>query len=1065
MNLLQSEPPTGPERTNLLMPRAGHGLGAALLLIFPAVLVAPRVHARTEGAVSFREHILPVLSDRCFHCHGPDEKGRKADLRLDSLEEATRNLGGRRALVPGDPEKSGILERIGSKDPEEVMPPPKTHKSISPLEAARIRQWILEGARYEKHWSFETVVRPEIPGIPGELGAWIRNPIDAFIARKLLQDGLKPSPEAPPHVLARRVSLDLTGLPPDPAKSGELIEALRVPENREAAWARFVDSNLESPHHGERLAMFWLDAARYSDTDGYQADATRTNWPWRDWVVNAFNGNQPYDQFTLEQFAGDLLPGANAEQNLATCFHRNHMTNGEGGRLAEESRVDYVIDRVNTVGTLWLGLTMGCAQCHSHKFDPITQADYYKLAAFFNSIDETGAAGSGAKPFLEYRSPFGQRAMADAQKLVDARKAGETEAKNAALPAFEAWVQGHLESLPRDFSAWKTLLAAEFETNEGTHLEQTAEGIVTAGGKSPDQDDYRIIGRPGVSRITGFKLEVLPDPSLPAGGAARSDSGKFILTDVKCQIRVKGAAQYREAAILSAKADYSPDPKKNGGYGSIGNTFDDDPRNGWANFDAESSIPHTAVWALANPEELSENEEIVIELRQRALRPRHTLGRFRILVTDQPGPAPRELETAPLEELAKLAGLPAPEIPAPLRARLLDQFLSDYAPYRPFREQLDRANAHLAEMKASASKLNVMVLKERKEPRPTHILIRGQWDKPGDRVDRGVPDAIAPKMRPEAETAPVPTRVELAKWLTSGENPLTPRVTVNHLWQIFFGEGLVRTPDDFGLQGESPVYPELVDWLAAELVQSGWNIRHICRLIATSATYRQSSDVSEQMLAMDPANRLLARGARFRMPAWMLRDQALAVSGLLNPVLGGPPVRPYQPQGVWEDITMGRFKYTPSYGSDQYRRTLYAFWRRSAAPSFLFDSAQRRVCEVRTARTNTPLQALTLMNDLTFLEASRHLAESALREAPKAPASAIFQRVLFRSPAPEELSFIESTFNSALGFYRGHPVEAQKTLSHGQSEPSHRNADPARTAAATLIANLVLNLDEAVTRE
>lgn len=1050
-------------RTPFFLGSTSAALIPGLFLLVCATRNASGANPPAQAPVRFREHILPLLSDRCFHCHGPDEKARKADLRLDSLEEASRDLGGRRAIAPGKPQESALLERITSADPEEVMPPPKTHKKIKDEEAALLRRWIAAGARYEKHWSFEPITRPRVPVLEGALGAWVRNPIDAFVAEKLRVQGIQPAPEAPAYVLLRRASLDLIGLPPEPAEVAETTRALERKETRETAWEAFIQKKLGSPHHGERLAMFWLDAARYSDTDGYQADSTRTNWPWRDWVVDAFNRNQRYDAFTLEQFAGDLLPGATPEQKLATCFHRNHMANGEGGRLAEESRIDYVIDRVNTTGTVWLGLTMGCAQCHSHKFDPVTQADYYKLSAFFNSIDETGAAGSGAKPFLEYKSPQGQRAVIEAQQLVDSRKAKEATARERALPAFEAWLKDQSQILSADFSAWKPLRASTLETNEGTALAQDSAGIVTASGKVPDQDDYRVIGNPGLRRISGFKLEVLPDAGLPSGGPARSDSGHFILTDVKVQVRVPGASQTREIGIIAAKADYSPDTKKNGGYGNIANTFDDDPRNGWANFDADPSASHTAVWAFAEPESLAPNEELIVELRQRALRPRHTLARFRILVTDQPGPAPRSLEAAPLEQFAKRSAHERETLPGALRAQLLEQFLVDHTPYRPFKEQLDLANAHFSEMKTAASKLNVTVLQERTEPRPTHVLIRGQWDKPGDPVERGVPEAIAPWNAPTGQDSPHPTRIDLARWLTSPQNPLTPRVTVNHLWQMLFSEGLVRTPDDFGLQGESPTHPELLDWLAAELLESGWDVRHILTLITTSATYRQNSRVSADLLAADPSNRLLARGARFRMPAWMLRDQALTVSGLLNPVLGGPPVRPYQPAGVWEDITMGRFKYTPSDGPDQYRRTLYAFWRRSAAPSFLFDSAQRRVCEVRTTRTNTPLHALTLMNDTTFLEASRHLALHALQNAAHDPIAALFERVLLRKPEADERTSLEKTHATALAWYRQHPDEARKALLHGQSETPAPDAP--QTAAVALVANLILNLDEALTRE
>jgi hypothetical protein len=838
-----------------------------------------------------------------------------------------------------------------------------------------------------------------------------------------------------------------------------LSTALSDPAKRESAWTAYVREQFESPHHGERMAMFWLDASRYSDTDGYQGDDTRTNWPWRDWVISAFNRNQPYDQFTLEQFAGDLLLEATPEQKLATCFHRNHMTNGEGGRNPEESRVDYVIDRVNTVGTLWLGLTVGCAQCHTHKFDPILQAQYYQLSAFFNSIDETGSAGRKAGPYLPYQSPLAQRAVEDAKKLVEARKKEREAAAQAAEPAFQKWLGEREVQVRNGVQSWLPLRASGLESNEGATLTQTEDGVVAVSGKNPDQDDYRLIGRAGLRRVTGLKLEVLPDASLPAGGAARSEQGVFILTDIKVQIRAKGAPQGREVSVEGALADYSADPKKHNGYGGVDKTFDDDPRNGWANFDTDPKLPHTAVWAFAEPEWLGADEEVVVELRQRALLPRHTLGRFRVLLTEEAGPTPRTLGPSPMERWAAAKLAPGVPIAAPLLASLRDQFLADDAATIPAEEAFRRANAHLADMRSASDRVEVMVLAERAEPRPTHVLVRGQWDKPGEAVEPGVLTAIAPWTQGERKS-----RVELARWLTDRRHPLTARVTVNQLWQLLFGEGLVRTPEDFGVQGEAPTHPELLDWLAVELMESGWNVRHVLRLMATSATYRQSSQVSAEMLVRDPANRLLSRGARFRMPAWMLRDSALATSGLLHPALGGPPVRPYQPAGVWEDITMGRFKYRPSEGSEQYRRTVYAFWRRSASPAFLFDSAQRRVCEVRLPRTNTPLQALTLMNDLTYLESARVLAERALETSKGSPVEAIFERVLSRKPRPEERDVLEARYTKAWEWYREHPDEAQKAVSHGQSSPNPA-LSKARLAAATLISSLTLNLDEAITRE
>lgn len=642
---------------------------------------------------------------------------------------------------------------------------------------------------------------------------------------------------------------------------------------------------------------------------------------------------------------------------------------------------------------------------------------------------------------------------------MDLRQAEETAAAKAAEPAYLKWLAVQRTEVQSWFVGWHPFQAAAFESNEGATLAQTGDGVVSVSGKNPEQDDYRLIGRPGLKRISGLKLEVLPDAAFPQGGAARSESGVFVLTDIKVSVRAKGASQSRDVEVVSAVADYVPDTKKHAGYGDVKHTFDDDPRNGWANFDVEPTTAHTAVWAFAEPETIGAEEEVIVELRQRALLPHHTLGHFRLSLTDQAGPAPRSLAAAPLEQLASAKLATGEAIPKRLEALLKEQFLADFGPYRPVKENLTRAQAGLVEMHQASDKVEVMVLAEREKARETHILLRGQWDKPGELVEPGVPTALLPWTQGERKT-----RVELARWLTARQNPLTARVTVNNLWTLLFGTGLVRTPEDFGMQGEAPTHPELLDWLSVELMENGWNIRHVLRLIATSATYRQSSNVSEALQSRDPANRLLARGARFRMPAWMLRDSALQVSGLLNTAVGGPPVRPYQPSGVWEDITMGRFKYRATEGAEQYRRTVYAFWRRTSSPTFLFDSAQRRVCELKPARTNTPLQALTLMNDLTYLEAGRMLAEQSLQKAAKDPVMFIFEQVLSRKPQPEEWSVLNSKYTTALKWYEGHPDEAHKAVGHGQSKADLK-LKPPQLAATTLISALVLNLDEAITRE
>jgi len=1018
----------------------------SLLLVAHCVCAGSGLPA---APVSFGREVLPILSDNCFRCHGPDEAERKAGLRLDTREGATAGRNGRPPIVPGDPERSEVLARMLTHDPDELMPPPTTKRALSAGQIETFRRWIAEGAPWGRHWAFEPPVRGKVP-VAG------RNPVDAFVVARLAAGGLSLSPPAASHTLLRRLSFDLAGLPP----TAEEVTAF-LDDNSSDAWERAVDRLLRSPHFGERMAMWWLDAARYADTDGYQADETRSNWPWRDWVVESFNRNLPFDRFTVEQFAGDLLPDATPEQRLATCFHRNHMTNGEGGRDPEESRVDYVMDRVNTMGTVWLGLTLGCAQCHTHKFDPVSQTDYYRLSAFFNSIDEDGKAGRGARPYLSYQSPHGPRAVAEAEQWVAVCQAAEARARVAAEPFFADWLAQKLAEIRPGHVAWRPLAGA-VESTDGTEFSVEDDGVIQTRGPTPRQDDFRVIAGSPLARVTGFRLEVFPHPSHTGGGLSRGAAGEFILTDIKVQVRRRGELQVRELAVASAVADFSADPQKHGGYGDVKHVLDDDPRNGWSTKGADATQPHVAVFALAEPFTPAGDEELIFELRHRSTEGNAAIGRFRVAVADEPGLAMSRVEPTPLERLAAVRPVDPEAVPAELRAELRRQFLEDHAACAKPRAALALAERQLEEVRKASGDVEVMVLAERSEPRRTHVLLRGVWDKPGEVVESGVPTAVAPWPAGEA-----PTRLGLARWLVSPDNPLTARVIVNQFWQLCFGAGLVRTPEDFGLQGEPPTHPELLDWLAVEFRESGWDVKHLLRLIVTSDTYRQSSAVSPDLLARDPENRLLARGARFRLPSWMLRDAALQAAGLLNLALGGPPVRPYQPEGVWEEITMGRFRYEPSDGAAQYRRTLYSFWRRSSAPTFLFDSAQRRVCELHPRRTNTPLQALTLLNDETFLEAARVLAEEAVRSRDGTEAGLLQRltvRVLGRQLQGEELAVLQRELDRALSHYRSHPEDASRLIEAAHGTPASGEDLPVR-AAHLVMASLLLNLDEAITRE
>lgn len=1026
--------------------------------LFVALLIAGSVRSAFSDEIDFNRDIRPIISDNCFACHGFDKGTRKGELRLDQREAATADRGGYAVIVPGKPEESALIERVTSSDADLLMPPADSHKK--PLDRGAIetlKEWIRQGAPWGEHWSF---VRPQRPVVPDDAS----HAIDHFVRQRLIEHRRDLARQAETHTLIRRLSFDLTGLPPNV----ELVERFSRTSTGKH-WDDLVTQLLESPHFGERMAMWWLDGARYSDTDGFQSDSTRTNWPWRDWVVDSFNANKPLDEFTVEQFAGDLLSDATPEQILATCFHRNHMNNGEGGRDPEESRVDYVLDRVNTTGTLFLGLTLGCTQCHDHKFDPISQQDYYSLTAYFNSIDETGAARSSAKPYLKYKSPYAQRAVDQAEELVQQTESLLDETRKRAEAEFSPWFIRQIAKTHSGFQPWTSVVPMRMTTTEGYKLRSEQHGIIATSPADFPQDDFIItVAKTELERISGIRLEVFPHAAHTDGKYSFSESGEFILTNVKLLVRKRGSSQIREVALASAVADVEG-VGVDSSYKTVRDTLDDDPRKGWTTRTKPSDVPHIAVFALEEPLVLADGEELDIVLMQRSLAPRELMGRFRLSITDQRGAAVRSLKPMPLELLAKLkSDTSTPDsveriIGGELRKQLFQQFLEDYTGWKAAERRNDLARSQLNSAKKSVGEQSVMVLGERKDPRKTHVLERGVWNKHGAEVQRAVLPAVLKR-----SSADVATRLELGRWIVSEENPLTARVITNQVWQLFFGAGLVRTPADFGLQGESPTHPELLDWLAVEFMESGWDLKHLVRTIVTSQTYRQDSSVSAELLELDPENRLLARGARFRLPSWMIRDAALKASGLLNEATGGPPVFPYQPPGVWRDQFMGRFIYQPSIGRAQYRRTLYAFWRRTSAPTFLFDSAMRRTCEVVPRRTNTPLHALTLLNDTTSLEAARTLSDAAIVASSNNLAKRfefLMMRVLSRKPTTDEADrVLARQYEVAKKYYDEHPDEAQALTTVGQLVTPKAEV-VADVAATMLLANLLLNLDEGITHE
>ena len=812
---------------------------------------------QAENRVDFDRDVRPILSDKCFVCHGPDENTRQSELRLDDPKLARQPAAsGAVAVVPGDPAGSELVRRIRSTDPDEVMPPPDSNLALSNAEQERLIDWIEAGAVFDQHWSFQPIVRHPLPPVADQ--GWSANAIDRFVFARLNSQGLRPSAPAGRYRLIRRLYLDLPGLPPDVAE----VDAF-VSDDRPDAYVQRVDRVLASPAFGERFGWDWLNAARYADSNGYQGDRERTMWPWRDWVVDAFNRNLPFDRFTIWQLAGDLLEDARQEQILATGFCRNHMINGEGGRIPEENRVDYVMDMTESMSTVWLGLTLTCARCHDHKYDPLTRRDYYAIFDYFNQTPVSGAGGDPQTPPV------------------------------LALPGLE---------------------------------------------------QERALRR----------LDVLITPRHAAVAVLESDFAQAV------SAATSGAAQQSFAAVENLL-----------------------------------SVP------LA------------------------------------------ERNTKQLARLEKHANSVSRPDYASAVSALLDLLRQ--------RERVDK------------SVPRVMVMRDRAERRPTYMLRTGLYNKPEAQVSPAIPASL----RLQDHSFPG-NRLELAHWLVSGHNPLTARVTVNRYWQLLFGQGLVRTTEDFGTQGERPSHPHLMDWLSEEFRSGGWDLKRLCRLIVTSSTYCQTSRVDALRLERDPANRLFSRGGRFRLPSWLIRDQALAVSGLLSRRIGGAPVHPYQPDGVWSDATFGKKRYRRDDGEDLYRRSIYTFWRRIVAPTLFFDSASRQTCDVRPSRTNTPLHALTTLNDVTYVEAARVLAQQVLEDHAQEPCrerlANMFRRVLVRPPGNNELEVLVTRFDRLRDHFAEHPGQAAEFIAVGSS-PVPAHAETTKLAAMSAIANLLLNLDEAVTKE
>lgn len=976
---------------------------AAILMILSWPSSGPL--ARAEDTISFSRQIRPLLSDHCFQCHGPDSVTREADLRFDRRESVLGERDGTPVVVPGQPGVSELIARIRTSDPDLMMPPEDSGHSLTDREVELISQWVQQGAQWEEHWAWIPPRRPVPPRIPGD--EWSRNAVDRFVYARLSSAGMSPAAEADRYALLRRVTQDLTGLPPTPQETQAFIS-----DTSAGAWDEVIERLLDSPRYGEKMALPWLEAARYADTSGFTEDYGRFMYPWRTWVINAFNAHMPYDQFITDQLAGDLKPEATRNQILATGFNRNHRINQEVGALSEEFIVEYAIDRLETVGTVFMGLTIGCARCHDHKYDPLTQKEFYQLYAFLNNNDDVGVDHESrfgfSRPFIEWPT---DDQTSRRQQLQDHLKALQQTASPPAdeQQLFMEWLTSFDESRSIGLQQWHSL--GPFDHEDPTRV---------TGFQFPYFDEPRVDLQQSVEQQSWT-----PRPGWKPG-TVMVPGGEFSTIYLYRGIDVPTAGEY----VLDIGASDSVRIWLNGEV--ILDRLEEGDN-------------------VATPQPMT----VTLNAGRNELLVKMSNGDFVQQITFRP----RSHKAFPADVFRRLRRS------APNRSKEDSERLLAY-----FRQtRVDAVQQQLKEVNRQIAK--VMVMKEREEIRPAHVLARGHYASPGEEVERDVP-AVFPRL---ADDAPR-DRLGLAQWLTSPDHPLTARVAVNRLWQNHFGRGIVRTEEDFGVQGQYPTHPDLLDWLATELIRSGWNVQHIQRLITQSATYRQSSVMTDNHRAQDPDNRLLSRAPRFRLRPQEIRDQALFAGGLLVDRIGGPSVFPYQPAGLWREITSLKLQpewfltvdYRQGQGSDLYRRSLYTFWKRSVPPPGMtvFDAETREVCVVKRQNSNTPLQAMNLLNDVTYVEAARHLAHRMLSEGGDETDDRLRHGLLLTISRPgtlEERKILKSGLTRQLEEYHQHPDAARQLLSAGESDVPGGH-DPEVLAAWTQVALLLLNLDEAITR-
>jgi len=1032
-------------------------------LALSIALLASPAAAVAEEPIVFNRDIRPLLSDRCFACHGPDKNHREAGLRLDIRTNALEALeSGHTAIVPGKPDASELIRRITSTDPDERMPPGDHQKPLTPEQIELFKRWIETGAEYQDHWSFTPITRPAIPESVNK--DWpSAHPVDRFIQARLTREKLAPAKEADRRTLIRRVTFDLHGLPPTDIEINDFVNDQSVD-----AWEKVVDRLLASPRYAERQAMFWLDAVRYADTVGFHGDQFQDVWPYRDYVLKSFHENKPFDEFTREQLAGDLIPNATRDQKVASAFNRLNRMTAEGGAQDKEYLAKYAADRVRTIGVAWLGLTTGCAECHDHKFDPFTAKDFYQLEAFFADIDEQGFYGGASVtgewgPVLLLPSPKQEAELARLDAELAAIKSLRDAVPESAIESGRKQWEERLIALDQAKQLdWVPVKPIALATKNGAVLTDEGNGQIVASGLNPDHETYIVSFKPGPGEWNALRLQIDSSLDLPGSNVARGWVG-IMLSELEIDVADNASSQARSFPISEAVCQ---EAKKTRNSSPAFAAVDGDPKTGWGN--DRGAPPNRLVVRFRSPLQATADTVLTVRLRHESEYRRATIGRFRLALS--------HLEGATMDD----SGVPEAVIavlrkPADKRTKKEEKSVADF--YRILGPGFDGMRRREDELKARRGMLEqaipaTLTTVARKEPRTTRILPRGNWmDDTGAVVDPDIPSHFGPI----AKVGTRASRLDLANWLVGADNPLTARVFVNRAWRQFFGTGLSKNLDDVGSQGEWPSHPELLDWLASEFIEPNiqhshnhlWDVKHLMRTIVTSHAYRQSSVTDDNARQRDPDNRLLARQTPIRLDAESIRDNALAVSGLLHNDFGGPSVFPVQPDGYWAALNFPKREYAASYGDALHRRSLYTHWQRTFLhPTLLvFDAATREECTVQRTNSNTPLQALTVLNDPIFVEAARALALRTLSVGGSTLDNRIawaFEQATGRPASDDERRVLVDLYRERRKEFDQHPERASTLILAGAVGSGPHPAD---WAAMTAVTRAILNLHETITRD